>query len=145
MADSTRRALGGPGVVLVVVYGVLALAATGRSVLQITTGFDRAPLAYTLSALAAVVYILATWCLARRPVGACRHRGVRGGARRGARGRDRVLRGKGPLPRQDGLVALRSGLRLRAARAPRARPAVVPPRRAGGGGRRVDCPQAGGR
>jgi hypothetical protein len=65
MADPTRRALGGPGVVLVVVYGLLALAATGRSVLQITTGFDRAPLAYTLSAVAAAVYILATWCLAR--------------------------------------------------------------------------------
>jgi len=65
MPETTRRALGGPGVVLVVVYGVLALAATGRSVLQITTGFDAAPLAYTLSAVAAAVYILATWCLAR--------------------------------------------------------------------------------
>ncbi|HSO64649.1 MAG TPA: hypothetical protein VLQ78_06060 [Ornithinibacter sp.] len=65
MPDPTRRALGGPGVILVVVYGVLALAATGRSVLQITTGFDTAPLAYTLSAVAAAVYILATWCLAR--------------------------------------------------------------------------------
>lgn len=65
MPDPARRALGGPGVVLVVVYGVLALAATGRSVLQITTGFDAAPLAYTLSAVAAAVYLLATWCLAR--------------------------------------------------------------------------------
>ena len=65
MADPTRRALSGPGVVLVVVYGLLALAATGRSVLQITSYFDRAPLAYTLSALAAVVYLLATWCLIR--------------------------------------------------------------------------------
>ena len=65
MADPTRRALSGPGVVLVVVYGVLALAATGRSVLQISTSFDEAPLAYVLSAVAAVVYILATWCLAR--------------------------------------------------------------------------------
>ena len=68
MADPAargRRALGGPGVLLVVVYGVLALAATGRSVLQISEYFDRAPLAYLLSALAAVVYLLATWCLAR--------------------------------------------------------------------------------
>jgi hypothetical protein len=65
MPDTRRRALNGPGVVLVVVYGVLALAATGRSVLQITTAFDEAPLAYSLSALAAAVYILATWCLAR--------------------------------------------------------------------------------
>lgn len=65
MADPTRRALGGPGVVLVVVYGVLALAATGRSVLQILSYYDEAPLAYALSALAAAVYLLATWCLAR--------------------------------------------------------------------------------
>jgi len=65
MADPTRRALGGPGVVLVVVYGLLALAATGRSVLQVLSYYDRAPLAYTLSALAAAVYILATWCLVR--------------------------------------------------------------------------------
>lgn len=60
-----RRALGGPGVLLVVVYAVLALAATGRSVLQISEYFSRAPLAYLLSALAAGVYLLATWCLAR--------------------------------------------------------------------------------
>jgi hypothetical protein len=60
-----RRALGGPGVLLVVVYAVLALAATGRSVLQISEYFSRAPLAYLLSALAAAVYLLATWCLAR--------------------------------------------------------------------------------
>ena len=65
MPDPTRRALGGPGVVLVAIYGVLALAATGRSVLQITTGFDQAPFAYMLSAVAAVVYLLATFCLAR--------------------------------------------------------------------------------
>ena len=44
---------------------MLALAATGRSVLQISTGFGEAPLAYTLSAVAAAVYVLATWCLAR--------------------------------------------------------------------------------
>ena len=65
MPDTSRRALGGPGVVLVVAYGVLALAATGRSVLQVLSYFDRAPLAYVLSAVAAVVYALATWCLAR--------------------------------------------------------------------------------
>ncbi len=63
--DTRRRALGGPGVVLVVVYAVLALAATGRSVLQILEYFSRAPLAYVLSAVAAVVYLVATWCLAR--------------------------------------------------------------------------------
>ncbi|MDT0214735.1 hypothetical protein Q9R29_12650 [Rothia sp. ARF10] len=55
----------GPGRILVVVYGVLALAATGRSVLQIVEYFDRAPLAYVLSALAAVIYVVATVGMAR--------------------------------------------------------------------------------
>ncbi|RLP74820.1 hypothetical protein D9V32_11970 [Mycetocola tolaasinivorans] len=55
--------MSGVGRVLVAVYGILALAATGRSVTQIIGKFDEAPLAYTLSALAAVVYILATVAL----------------------------------------------------------------------------------
>jgi hypothetical protein len=54
----------GPGLIIVVVYGVLALAATGRSILQIVEYFERAPLSYLLSAFAAVVYILATIALA---------------------------------------------------------------------------------
>ena len=62
---SAPRTLG-VGRVLVAVYAVLALAATARSVLQIATKFDEAPLAYSLSALAAVVYILATVALVRR-------------------------------------------------------------------------------
>lgn len=56
----------GIGRVLIAVYGVLALAATGRSFVQIATKFDEAPLAYVLSALAAVVYILATAALIGR-------------------------------------------------------------------------------
>lgn len=55
----------GPGRILVAVYGVLALAATGRSILQILEYFSRAPLAYVLSALAAVIYIVATIGMAR--------------------------------------------------------------------------------
>lgn len=50
--------------VLVVVYAVLALAATGRSVYQLITKFTDAPLAYSLSAVAALVYIVATIALA---------------------------------------------------------------------------------
>lgn len=61
-ATQSPRALG-IGRVLIVVYGILALAATGRSVIQIIGKFDEAPLAYSLSALAAVVYILATVAL----------------------------------------------------------------------------------
>ena len=64
-AQQPRSTRSGPGVVLVALYGLLALAATGRSVLQISEYFDRAPLAYVLSALAAVIYIVATVALAR--------------------------------------------------------------------------------
>nr|WP_143193282.1 hypothetical protein [Saccharothrix sp. CB00851] len=49
---------------LIAVYGIFALAATSRSAVQIATRFDQAPLAYALSAFAAVVYILATVALA---------------------------------------------------------------------------------
>ena len=53
----------GLGRVLVVVYAILALAATARSIYQIIAKFDEAPLAYSLSALAGVVYIVATVAL----------------------------------------------------------------------------------
>lgn len=49
--------------VLIAVYGILAIAATGRSFYQIATKFEVAPVAYTLSAVAAVIYILATVAL----------------------------------------------------------------------------------
>lgn len=55
----------GIGRVLVVVYAVMALAATGRSFVQIVQDFAAAPLAYTLSAAAAVVYVLATVALVK--------------------------------------------------------------------------------
>lgn len=53
----------GVGRVLVVVYAIMALGATGRSFVQIVEKFDQAPLAYTLSAVSAVVYIVATLAL----------------------------------------------------------------------------------
>ena len=46
-ASSTRS---GAGRVLVAVYGVFALAATARSLVQLLTKADEAPLAYSLSA-----------------------------------------------------------------------------------------------
>lgn len=55
----------GIGRVLVVVYAIMALAATGRSFVQIVEDFAGAPLAYGLSAASAVVYILATIALVR--------------------------------------------------------------------------------
>ncbi len=60
----TRRVTG-VGRVLIAVYGILALAATGRSFVQIVSKFADAPLSYSLSALAAVVYIAATVALIR--------------------------------------------------------------------------------
>ena len=65
MADRSGTDTGhGFGRVLVFVYGVFALAATGRSSLQLATEASNAPLPYALSALAAVVYIVATFALA---------------------------------------------------------------------------------
>ena len=58
----------GFGRVLVAVYGIFALAATSRSAVQIATELDKAPLAYLLSAFAAIVYIVATVSLARGDV-----------------------------------------------------------------------------
>src|ERR1022692_3494219 len=54
---STRT---GPGRLLVAVYALFALSATARAGVQIAAKFSHAPVAYLLSAFAAVVYILAT-------------------------------------------------------------------------------------
>lgn len=62
---SESRVNRGFGRVLIVIYGVFALAATARSFSQIVTRFDEAPVAYTLSAIAALIYIVATVALAR--------------------------------------------------------------------------------
>ncbi|KQP69013.1 hypothetical protein ASF40_13825 [Microbacterium sp. Leaf288] len=58
-----RPRMTGIGRVLVIVYAIMALGATGRSFVQIVERFDEAPVAYTLSALSAVVYIVATLAL----------------------------------------------------------------------------------
>ena len=64
-ASVGRRTGQGFGRVLVTVYAIFALAATARSAVQIATRFDEAPVAYTLSAVAAVIYVVATVALAR--------------------------------------------------------------------------------
>jgi hypothetical protein len=56
----------GTGRLLVAVYALLAVAATSRAAVQIVTSFGDAPVAYALSAVAAVVYVVATAALARR-------------------------------------------------------------------------------
>src|SRR5688572_28467744 len=63
MSTPPRPRMTGIGRVLVIVYAIMALAATGRSFVQIVQRFDEAPLAYTLSAVSAAVYIVATLAL----------------------------------------------------------------------------------
>jgi hypothetical protein len=55
----------GFGRVLVTVYGILAFAAIGRSSYELATKFSEAPVAYSLSTLSAVVYVVATIALAK--------------------------------------------------------------------------------
>ncbi|MCE7010408.1 hypothetical protein LWC34_47530 [Kibdelosporangium philippinense] len=63
MADLREATRSGPGRILIAVYAIFVIAATARSAVQIASRFDRAPLAYLLSALAAVIYIVALVCL----------------------------------------------------------------------------------
>ncbi len=55
----------GPGRVLVLLYAVFVLAAGARSLVQLATHASRAPLAYTLSAVSALVYLTGGVLLAR--------------------------------------------------------------------------------
>ncbi|TDE08903.1 hypothetical protein [Jiangella asiatica] len=64
MSEGSRRT-SGPGRLLVAVYAVFALSASARAGVQIATGFSDAPVAYLLSAFAALVYVVATVALAR--------------------------------------------------------------------------------
>ena len=67
MGDGTTTPAGlqhGFGRVVVAVYAVFALSASVRSLYQLATKASEAPLAYALSALAGVIYILATFALA---------------------------------------------------------------------------------
>lgn len=59
----TRRS--GPHLVLLACYAVFALAAGARSLVQLTTRLDEAPLAYVLSFVAALTYV-AAWFAIRR-------------------------------------------------------------------------------
>ena len=63
--SSTARSLGA-GRLLIVFYAVFAVSATARATFQIITKFEQAPLAYSLSLVSALVYILATVSLAKK-------------------------------------------------------------------------------
>jgi hypothetical protein len=64
-----RPTSSGPGRILIAVYAIFALSATARAGVQIAARFSEAPVAYLLSGLAGVVYILATIGLAGRGPG----------------------------------------------------------------------------
>lgn len=65
MTASTRTSTRtGFGRILVFVYGVFALAATARALVQLATQASDAPVAYSLSLFSGLVYIVATWALA---------------------------------------------------------------------------------
>jgi hypothetical protein len=61
--EEVRSLSSGWGRALVFAYGVFAVAATGRSLVQLGTDAGKAPLAYSLSLVAAVIYLVATTCL----------------------------------------------------------------------------------
>jgi hypothetical protein len=64
MADSRTGLQHGFGRVVVAVYAVFALSASARSLFQLVTKASEAPVAYGLSALAGMVYVIATVALA---------------------------------------------------------------------------------
>ncbi|MGE5827699.1 MAG: hypothetical protein ACM30G_04955 [Micromonosporaceae bacterium] len=65
MAEPGRAIGSGPGRVLVGLYALFALSAGARAGVQIVTQFNQAPLAYTLSAAAALIYVVALVGLVR--------------------------------------------------------------------------------
>ncbi|MFF2506747.1 hypothetical protein ACFVTY_25705 [Streptomyces sp. NPDC058067] len=60
-----QKLTSGPGTLLVWLYGVMVVGAVSRSAVQISTDFGHAPLAYSLSALAGLVYGFITYSLVR--------------------------------------------------------------------------------
>lgn len=72
MSETTDAPRLGLGQALVFLYGFFAFAAGGRSVYQVFTRFDEAPLAVSLSVTAALVYLVAFTQLRRRDLRAWR-------------------------------------------------------------------------
>jgi len=56
----------GAGRLLIAVYGIFAISASARASYQLIIKFSQAPVAYLLSLLAALVYVLATVLLANQ-------------------------------------------------------------------------------
>lgn len=60
-----KQPLGRFGTILVSIYGTLAFAALGRSSYELIAKFSQAPVPYALSALSAIIYVIATISMAR--------------------------------------------------------------------------------
>ena len=72
MSTKAKASTQGFGRVLMGLYTVFAIASGVRAVYQIFAKFSVAPLAYSLSAVAALVYLVAVVALRRRSVAAWR-------------------------------------------------------------------------
>lgn len=66
MTDAPRS---GPHKVLLALYALFALAAGARALVQLTTQYDEAPVAYWLSLAAAVTYALGWFAIRQASVG----------------------------------------------------------------------------
>lgn len=55
----------GIGMLIITAYGIFAVSSFARALYQVLAEFEVSPVAYSLSAFAAMVYILATLALAR--------------------------------------------------------------------------------
>lgn len=62
--EDTRKPAYGVGRVLIAVYAIFAVSALARATVQLIRDADQAPLAYSLSAVAALFYVVATVALA---------------------------------------------------------------------------------
>lgn len=62
----------GVGMLIITAYGIFAVSATARALYQVVTDFSASPMAYSLSAVAALVYVFATLALARTSTAAWR-------------------------------------------------------------------------
>jgi hypothetical protein len=65
----TEQPKSGPHTLLLTVYAIFTLSAGARSGVQIARDFDAAPLAYSLSVLAAVTYALGWFAIRRAAAG----------------------------------------------------------------------------
>ncbi len=67
--STTSTTRSGPGRILVALYALFAVAATGRSAVQLSLKASEAPVPYTLSLVAALIYVTATIALVRGSTG----------------------------------------------------------------------------